>query len=359
MDFGARRGSTAVRALERMTLRRGWPWWRPSDLRPWAREPFSAFLLSHPHADHYNGLLKLAATARDERIATPLLGEGAAFYHPRLPEDPEAGEVVLRLVALNRVLSGIPELALGQAIAACATGPVTRQPLSRGDSLTLAGESFDVLWPPQTLPSQTKARLRTLIRRFDALAEQAAERDDPRLKQTLESLRQRAVIGIEAALYNVPDSTSDERWVGFEDRDLSDLPGAADEDDGSMTESLRALRRAISAGANLLSLAVTTVDRRYIFLGDLDESLHAEVAVELIGHEPEVVSSAHHGTHFGPALGQLRSRYVISSVGAPLAGDLRREYGTMGMHLRTDRAGDIVAWIGDCGTHVWTRTTQR
>src|SRR5437870_9593660 len=95
-----------------------WRWWR---FMPPLR-PFNAFVLSHHHADHYNGLLHLASKPPTKRECHPLLGPEASFFHPRLPRTPEAGELVMRLAALNSVMSGIPEYALSSAVRACAAG---------------------------------------------------------------------------------------------------------------------------------------------------------------------------------------------------------------------------------------------
>lgn len=102
---------------------------------------------------------------------------------------------------------------------------------------------------------------------------------------------------------------------------------------------------AITNGANCLSLVIATSDRQLVFLGDLDESLHGKVAMKLADDECGVVISAHHGTHFGAALEVVRSKYVFSSVGGRLGAQVASGYSLMGMHLRTDIAGDIQARI--------------
>lgn len=44
----------------------------------------------------------------------------------------------------------------------------------------------------------------------------------------------------------------------------------------------------LDSGANLLSLVFATTDRQYVFLGDLDESIHPEVVPALEDSTAEV-----------------------------------------------------------------------
>jgi len=316
-------------------------------------ETFSELVISHPHADHYNGLLRCASSGTGGVGRGPLLVDGATFFHPRVPENPEARNLLFRLMALNTVLSGLPETALSSAVVACAAGGIARQPLMRGDAITLAGQPVDVLWPPKTLDARSSSRLQRLVQSYDDLAADAAQQGDEQLLRVLATIRDRWE-NVEDALYGPTYASSELRereTPPVLDGDLSDDEGIV-ERERDTADSLRSLRHAITRGANLLSLVLATADRRYAFLGDADASVHGDVASVLVDYELEVLMSAHHGTYFSPELSHLKSRYVISSVGPPLLANVRDEYDRIGMHLRTHRAGDITAWVSDSGTWV-------
>jgi glyoxylase-like metal-dependent hydrolase (beta-lactamase superfamily II) len=347
VDFGARREHVALDGFDRLwdfdghhrhflwNHCQGWLfWYRPSN----------AIVISHPHRDHYRGLLGYAN--RRARGDAALLESGSEFFHPRIPDNTEARELLLRLAALDQVLSGVPEYQLGWAVGQSCDGPVERLPLAAGMQVQIADHEIDVLWPPLDLDSTSGARLAGLVRAYDDLARVAAEENDPRLREALEQVRER---GPADALYSIPEERQRER----------DTPSREIDDDGDVLEGrvnaqMQKLRLAITRGANCLSLAFATTDRRYVFLGDLDRALHPAIAPLLADYEPVVVVSAHHGTHFDPSLAQLRSRYVISSVGPPLSANVRSEYATMGMHLRTDQAGDIAVWVDGRNANVVT-----
>jgi hypothetical protein len=271
-----------------------------------------------------------------------------------------AAEFLAREVALERVMSGRPDHALTHVLSACCAGrPVSRTPLSQDKPVELAGEFFDVLWPPKHLPSGAVAKLRKLVDQYDAVADETARKGDTRLKDSLERMGKPNTVDIEDAMYGPaePPHDADPQWAERAKYDLTDEPAIQDNDDPHYKQ-LEALAQTVKEGANLLSLVLASkAHRRYVFLGDLDESLHGAIAPELVDSEPEVVSYAHHGTHFGSALKKLHSRYVISSVGKPLTGNVKPGYSAMGMHLRTDRAGDIGVLIDSPHTYVWTRPT--
>jgi len=352
VDFGARQERVALAGFERLTYYdhrhdhflwdrfHGWPSWHHSA---------EALVISHPHRDHYSGLLGYARRRSVGDGSGSLLAAGAEFFHPRIPDNPEAHELLMRFMALDAVLSGVPEYQLGWAVAQSCDSPVTRTPLAAGMRVNIAHQDIDVLWPPRQLDATSVARLVSLVRAYDELADRAAEHDDTRLRDALEQVRRR---GPADALYKLPEDLPRDRTHDEHLGEPVDYQEDLSEDRLGM--QLKALRSAITNGANCLSLALATTDRRYVFLGDLDRSLHSAIAPLLADYEPTVIVSAHHGTHFDASLGQLRSRYVISSVGHPLAAHVRPEYAAMGMHLRTDHAGDIAVWVDGQHTSIGT-----
>lgn len=359
LDFGAPSGRVALDALARLAdhrhshRRHWWPWWH------WRPGPeFSQFVVSHPHADHYSGLLRLAMTPPQQRYFASLLRPESTFFYPMVPRNPDAARVVYFLARLNEVISALPENALGRAVVATSDGPIRGQPLQRGDEIELAGVPVDVLWPPRLLDERSGARLRNLVREYELIAEEAAERGDERLIRAADAARESTDdLRMNEYLYGLPERMQGSGLPEVDD-DFSAEPGPQRHtrfDDPEFDARLRHIRDSISRGANLMSLVLVTRPQRYVFLGDLDESLHPEVIGDLVDQDHELLLSAHHGTHMGPDLMRLHSRFVVSSVGPPrLDRRVRAEYASIGTHLRTDTAGDVMVWMHESGVHLAT-----
>jgi len=250
----------------------------------------------------------------------------------------------MRFLALETALSGVPEYQLGLAVATCTDGPVRRIPLQIGSHMELADYECDVLWPPNELSPGVSLRLQRLVDAYDALAARAAERDDRRLLDALIRVREAGDIVPDsdgAFHYDVPDRTERDRFPELP-LQRGTPPGEASDD--PLVKEMFSLRSAMTSGANCLSLVFATKDRRFVFLGDLDKSLHGEVAPLLADERCGVVVSAHHGTHYGSGLDGIRSDYVLSSVGGSLSERVDDGYSRMGMHLRTSGAAAAAAW---------------
>lgn len=358
VDFGSSGYTAALHGLERLIDPRRhhhYPWPR----RHWPFAPAGSLVISHPHRDHFSGLLAYASI-RGASGRPPLLeGQPARFFHPRIPTNPEASSFVVHLVALETVLSGVPEYQLGLAVATCADGPVRRIPLQIGSRMELADHECDVLWPPNELSPGVSLRLQRLVDAYDALAARAAERDDRRLLDALVRVREASDIVPDSDVaihYEVPDRTERDR---FPELPLQREVPSGEKSDDPLVKEMHTLRSAMTSGANCLSLAFATKDRRFVFLGDLDKSLHGEVAPLLADEKCGVIVSAHHGTHYGSALDGVRSDYVLSSVGGSLSERVDDGYSRMGMHLRTDIAGDITASLFGRSIDVTTCSCHR
>jgi len=359
VDFGAPRGRVALEALIRLTDHQHhrhshwWPWWHW-----WPGPEFDQLVISHPHADHYSGLLRLAGTPPSQRQFPELVRPGGTLLYPRVPRTPDAQRVVYFLARLNEVISALPENALGRAVVATSSGPIGGVPLKRGDEIELAGVPVDVLWPPEYLDERSGARLRNLVREYELIAEEAAERGNDRLIRAADAVRESTEdLRLNELLYAVPEEASDAPSIEVDDdfSDESAEQGYRRFDDPAFEARLRQVRRSISRGANLMSLVFATRPQRYVFLGDLDQSLHPDIVPDLVDQEHELILSAHHGTHLSPELLRLQSRFVVSSVGPPrLDSKVRSEYASIGTHLRTDTAGDVLMWMHDSGVHLAT-----
>ncbi|MDA8075277.1 MAG: hypothetical protein M0Z40_08615, partial [Actinomycetota bacterium] len=138
----------------------------------------------------FSGLLAYASIRGTSGRPPLLKGQPARFFHPRVPVNPEASSFVMRFLALETVLSGVPEYQLGLAVATCTDGPVRRIPLQIGSRMELADHECDVLWPPDEVSPAVSLRLQRLVDAYDALAARAAERDDRRLLDALVRVRE-------------------------------------------------------------------------------------------------------------------------------------------------------------------------
>ena len=206
----ARTGYTAaLHGLERLLdphhhrhHRFSWPRWH------WPLARTTSLVISHPHRDHFSGLLA-HARSREASGRPPLLeGQPARFFHPRIPVNPEASSFVMHFVALETVLSGVPEYELGWAVASCTDGPVRRIPLQIGSRMKLADHECDVLWPPDELSPGVSLRLQRLVDAYNALAARAAKNDDRRLLDALAGVRETSDIVADsdvAVHYVIPD----------------------------------------------------------------------------------------------------------------------------------------------------------
>lgn len=126
------------------------------------RHPSLTIVVSHLHADHYNGLRYLARS----------LGRGYVFgkvalVQARLPRHPIIPEFVARLYAMELFLgevSGIPDLDLANELARSCRYGLSRATRSAGETFDMGGHTFDVLWPPAELTQAISIRVRRELR---------------------------------------------------------------------------------------------------------------------------------------------------------------------------------------------------
>lgn len=245
LDFGSPGYHAALDGFYRMLDRRHR---QPLFIPGWERHfPFAdALVISHPHRDHFSGLLAYAGS-RKRKGLPPLLkgrrGEPLKFYHPRIPDNPEALGLVQRLIAIENVLSGIPEYQLGLAVMTCTDGAAERIPLQIGSALQLAGQPFDVMWPPAELSPGLSLRLGRLVEAYDALADEAARQNDSRLIEALDRVRQMDELNRDddaASLYHLPEGADEE---DFTDLSMAGREANKEEIDDPLAKKLNSLRR--------------------------------------------------------------------------------------------------------------------
>jgi ribonuclease BN (tRNA processing enzyme) len=262
-----------------------------------------AFVLSHFHVDHYNGLLYASAHRRiDSRIRE--------VYYPRLPEFKRKEDFLCALFAINyRVFgdeTGLMEYDFLRAIARMNQVPFVHTPVSRGTVVHLRGSRYEVLWPPEVL--EEGRTLSTIEKALDAF-DQALE-EDQNTRRLYDLVREEgtfwAYLG-EGTWEREPERTrTDQESRG---RARGALPFV-------VKRANESLRRA----ANHLSLAFFE-NSALLFLGDTESSEIRQIVRDLrTKHRTDFLTliPAHHGTHWHKALRQVRCVHLVSSVGRRL-----------------------------------------
>lgn len=304
--------------------------------------PVGTLVLSHLHTDHYAGFLR----------PIPNVDADARFALSRMPilnEDPRlSGELVMRMIAfapldpyfgpldidlLRRVRSYVPRL--------------RPTPLSRGEEFVAVGQRWKVLWPPHHLALGVR-RLSAIKRTIELYDEAAAL--NPALRQRLAAIR-----NSEDYARLLDHETGD----SITDMDRVQLPDERGEDGGELNERERrrapaeddpvaramdAAGRALRRAANALSLVLHTPRAGVLLTGDAPTTV-MEAAMGGLEIQPlRMVLTPHHGgrNHVPQSLLHTGSSIWISSAGRAMSAHVADHYDSIpGLHLRTDRHGDI------------------
>jgi hypothetical protein len=271
----------------------------------------AAFVLSHFHVDHYNGLLYASASRR--------LGlQIRRVYYPRLPEFKRKEEFFRAMLAMNcRVFgseTGVMEYDLLKAISRVTDGPFVYSPLSKGSVVNVGSSAYEVLWPPRGVEEgRTLTAIERALQDFDeAIAE------DEEIRELHHRVIEEGLFGSyleDEGGERAPDSGSTSVLdPGYEPREL---PGVVKK----ASQSLR-------AAANHLSLAFFE-DNRLLFLGDTEGSEIRQIIADLKGRHRRyfyALVTPHHGTHWHSGLKEIRCVYSINSVGRRLCSRLKSSF---------------------------------
>ncbi len=287
-----------------------------------------AFVLSHFHYDHYNGLLYALRTSNHEWDGLRVV------CFPRVPSFPQRREYLSCLFAMNCFLmgqmTGSREAELLELLFQVTGRKPKYRALSAGESVMVEGVKLEVLWPPSEYQDAD----------FVAAVEHAiadfgdAKRADPELAEIHDRLD---LDGYVSASLEEADGFKEYEPVGtiqkWSAKGRKELRPA-------VTKANDSLQRA----ANHISLAFHE-DNRLLFLGDLDSKEIQQVVQELNKRDRTnflILVSPHHGTHWHQDLRAIHSVDVVSSTGKDLIEHLAPIYKSISdFHYCTFTNGDL------------------
>lgn len=295
-----------------------------------------AFVLSHYHADHYNGLV---SASLDPRYAGAWRSLTSA-YGPGLPDIPHRNEFYFALFAVNRYTlgSGTEHMefdflrALGRLRGSDRFG---YRRLYQGDNFYLGRSKIQCVWPPRHLGD---ARFRRKVE--DALTSFGhALEVDQTLRRIHDEIREHP---LPTALLGDGDL---ERPPSFYEgpRDPREIRSALYSRIDVTREAKDANHR-LRDVANDLCLAFVYRDK-LLFLGDVAAGRLSRVVDHLEARgsvDFEVMVAAHHGTSWSNALKRLRSGNTLVSSGPKLSPKYKPGYALISDRvLSTGLNGDV------------------
>jgi len=255
------------------------------------------FLLSHHHADHYNGILQCLET-----------GTGCwhlhNFYYPIMPSFPESEAFFAALFTMNIYLNPNHPIqtSVFSAVSALSKTKVKPIPVSQGDKICIGSNVYEILWPPKVLTEKdtVKATMEAVTSFKDALNE------DSELQ----------------GIYSRITKKNLETFWGTNEENIDDLRKRILIKKGQKKEvsniKIAKANKALRNAANELSIAFKRSDN-ILFLGDLDEKQLSKVAKDIIRSgctHFRVIIAAHHGTHFHQDQLCISSDTTLASVGS-------------------------------------------
>lgn len=315
-------GERGEKALQnfRQTGKHYFRHWHPRHWRP--RRWYSAFLLSHFHADHYRGILR---ASRNSDLHKAFVFEH--FLYPRLPELPDPDDTktfwcafrTLDAISLGR-RTGIMEKEIHAAVQKLSYEPTSMRAVSKGDVFLAWNQSYTVHWPPSNIedPQLTK-KVRDAANGF---------RDAIERNQEIQSVYH----GIEER-YGLRDSPADEAHPD-NDRQLED-----EHYDWEIDEKLAEAIDKLKKAADDLSIVFSTDD--FLFMGDLRASTAGKVVESLLEEGQTrygVIMPPHHGTRWGKKLAYLDAAACVSSGHNSVKNELKA---IAPIHLVTGLNGSI------------------
>jgi len=277
------------------------------------------FLLTHFHADHYNGFL--------DRHKFPLCLHLTKCFHPIMPQFTNNRTFFMSLLAMNiRISKNHPlQSTILSLIQKLNNQQIQFIPLSKGDTFQVGKSKYEVLWPPKTVNEEdTLKAIRDAIEDFNK-----AKEVDKKLQKIYERI---STIFSDRDIFKIADIELDKN----------------EQLENSNQEHIKIIRTAnesLKKAANRLSLAFKQ-GQNLLFLGDLERSEIDLVVNDLIIQETtyfEILIASHHGTHWGNSLNNISTHYCLSSTGLDMRKHIDYRYKDISeKFVRTDEWGDIL-----------------
>ena len=274
----------------------------------------SSVVVSHFDVDHWWGLRHFGEDSRVRGQVSEL-----DLYYPAMPCVVPAGV----LAFVSRGPYGVAPVDLRQRLEAAIApgGHLRATALVRGDAVTLAGETFEVLWPPADLLVDDHPFLARAVAGVRKLAAQIPELEEnltaveAELRESLDpSGRRRDSIDHEQTTRDVD---TEELGRPFEDsgNDGYDVPSVNDEEDGEyidgpkpvnippeLRDTFTKVYSDIRKANNDLSLILASRSGHLVCYGDADGPGLEQAAADLVGTRFFVSLAPHHGTHRIPSI---------------------------------------------------------
>jgi len=263
-----------------------------------------AFILSHFHTDHYNGLFSSTAGRYMRRRGS----QAKEVYFPRLPDLPQKRDFLAALYSICvRTFgdaSGVMQYDLLSTMRGLTGGPVKYWALAEGDVVDVSGSVLEVLWPPRMANGTVVKSVQKALELFERACKEDVDTatiykkvsESHLLDPYLEEANGVEVKGLQA----------DHPQVAYERKSIPRVVKEADD----------ALRKA----ANRISLAFRE-GGAFLFMGDTESNEINAIAKELDAKDRRDFSlllTPHHGTHWGNDLRRIRCEYALTSVGKGL-----------------------------------------
>ncbi len=284
------------------------------------------FVLSHFHADHYNGLFEGLKNKHRFPIREVIF--------PVMPKFQERSTFLYCLMAMShRVLGGNSSIQYDflNVMRQLSSDPFVYHPVAKGDHLVLGGIHVEILWPPRELfDDEILKSVRRAIDDFEL-----ARKSDKDLDQIYAALSNN-----EGTPSPYLDEAISEKLTPIEVEQRKSSRG----DKVTLPELTKNANKSLQDAANRLSLAFHS-DHSLLFMGDLEPNEINNVVTVLEKKSRNtfrIMLTPHHGTHWGKELYNLSVDFAVSSVGSGLHMKIDPDYKKISRkHLITYFVGDI------------------
>lgn len=279
---------------------------------------YGDFLLSHFHADHYNGISKYG-----HKYVWCLEN----FYYPAMPKFKDSIKFQNSLLAMNyRIcLNESIQGSILSIIKSLNRQKVNFSTLSKGDFFITGGRKYEVLWPPKELENGD-AIVATVRRAIDDF--EKARKVDRVLDDFYTQVQEKN----DDSFFQYKEFAQSPPRI-MEQKTLSQLP-----------ELVQKANKSLRDAANRLSIAFRQ-DDNVLFLGDLESDEIKKVVSALFennNYNYDILISAHHGTHWHTELKKIKWNICLASVGMKLKRHIKEGYKKNDTRFfRTDELGDI------------------